>query len=224
MSKVKIGLMGLGEIGRDIYRLTLSEPDLDVVAISDIGKAEILHYLLETDGRKPVGTTLEGNFLVQGDNRARFIHGVSPADVPWDTFDVDVVIDSTHKYRTRETLSGHLEAGAKRVILSTIPYEEVDNMVVMGVNEAAGKAGFPMRFPLALDFPLRKFPHPRRASKGKPCLDRRAAPGPLGQTARSTVGQVQVPSKLETRVLTGQGNGPLGGRLPHHQAGTVQCP
>ncbi len=135
MSKLKIGLMGFGEIGRDIYRLSLEEPDLEIVAISDLGKPDILHYLLETDGRSPVGTELKDNFLVKDGHKARVIHGVAPSDVPWDAFDVDVVIDSTHKYRTLETLQGHLDAGAKRVILSTIPYEEVDRMVIMGVNE-----------------------------------------------------------------------------------------
>jgi len=134
MSKTRIGLMGFGEIGRDIYRLSLENPNLEVVAISDLGRADILHYLLRHDGRESVEADLEDNYLVKGDNKARIIRGVAPADVPWDAFGVDVVVDSTHKYRTRDTLQGHLDAGAGRVILSTIPYEPVDRVAIMGVN------------------------------------------------------------------------------------------
>ena len=137
MGTVRLGLMGFGEIGRDIYQLCLDEPEIEVVAISDIGPPEILHYLLQTDGRHPVDAALDSNFLVSGPQRARVLHGVAPRDVPWDAFGVDVVIESTHKYRTRDSLSGHLESGARRVILSSTPDEELDNLVVIGVNEDA---------------------------------------------------------------------------------------
>ena len=140
MSKIRVGLMGFGEIGRDIYRLTLNQPEMEVVAISDIGRTDILHYLLKTDGRDPVDANLEGNYLVVGDQKARLIHGVEPKDVPWDAFDVDIVIDSTHKYRTREALQAHLNSGAKRVILGSLPTNEIDRVVVMGVNDEMIKA------------------------------------------------------------------------------------
>lgn len=132
--------MGFGEIGRDVYRLCLEQPELEVVAISDIGRADILHYLMRTDGRKPVQAKLEGNFLVAEGQKARIIHGVEPKDVPWDAFDVDVVIDSTHKYRTRESLEAHLDSGAKRVILGSLPHDDIDRVVVMGVNEDSMQA------------------------------------------------------------------------------------
>jgi len=140
MKKLRIGLMGFGEIGRDVYRLALDQPDMQVVAISDIGRADILHYLLKTDGRDPVHAALEGNYLVVGDQKARLIHGVEPKDVPWDAFDVDVVIDTTHKYRTRESMQAHLDSGAKRVILGSLPQDDIDRVVVMGVNEETMKA------------------------------------------------------------------------------------
>ena len=140
MSKIRVGLMGFGEIGRDIYRLSLNQPEMEVVAISDIGRTDILHYLLKTDGRDPVDAQLEGNFLVVGDQKARMIHGVEPKDVPWDAFDVDIVIDSTHKYRTREALQAHLNSGAKRVILASLPTNEIDRVLVMGVNDDTIKA------------------------------------------------------------------------------------
>lgn len=141
MSKIKIGLMGFGEIGRDVYRLCLEQPELEVVAISDIGRADILHYLMRTDGRDPVQAELEGNFLVADGQKARIIHGVEPKDVPWDAFDVDVVIDSTHKYRTRASLQTHLDSGAKRVILGSLPHDDIDRVVVLGVNDNTMQAG-----------------------------------------------------------------------------------
>ncbi len=140
MSKIRVGLMGFGEIGRDVYRLSLNQPEMEIVAISDIGRSDILHYLLKNDGRDPVDTKLEGNFLVVGDQKARLIHGIAPKDVPWDAFDVDVVIDLTHKYRTRETMQGHLDSGAKRVILGSLPQDDIDRVIVMGVNDDTMKA------------------------------------------------------------------------------------
>ncbi|NQV30177.1 MAG: aldehyde dehydrogenase [Candidatus Marinimicrobia bacterium] len=135
MSKIRIGLMGFGEIGRDVYRLSLSQPEMEVVAISDIGRPDILHYLLKTDGRDPVKAELVGNNLVVGEHKARLIHGVEPKDVPWDAFDVDIVIDSTHKFRTRETMQAHIDSGARRVILGSLPQTNIDRVVVMGVND-----------------------------------------------------------------------------------------
>mgnify|MGYP002725453027 CR=1 FL=1 len=135
MSKIKVGLMGFGEIGRDVYRLSLNQPEMEVVAISDIGRTDILHYLLKTDGRNPVDAELDGNFLVVGENKARLIHGIEPKDVPWDAFDVDIVIDSTHKYRTRSSMQAHLDSGAKRVILGSLPHDDIDRVIVMGVND-----------------------------------------------------------------------------------------
>ena len=140
MSKIRVGLMGFGEIGRDVYRLSLNQPEMEVVAISDIGRSDILHYLLKNDGRDPVDVQLEGNYLSVGDQKARLIHGVAPKDVPWDAFDVDVVIDSTHKYRTRKAMQAHLDSGAKRVILGALPTDDIDRVVVMGVNDDTIKA------------------------------------------------------------------------------------
>ena len=140
MSKIRVGLMGFGEIGRDFYRLSLNQPEMEVVAISDIGRSDILHYLLKNDGRDPVDAQLEGNYLIVGDQKARIIHGVAPKDVPWDAFDVDVVIDSTHKYRSREAMQAHLDSGAKRVILGSLPHDDIDRVIVMGVNDDSIKA------------------------------------------------------------------------------------
>jgi glyceraldehyde 3-phosphate dehydrogenase len=72
--------------------------------------------------------------LVSKNGRARFITGTKPSDVPWDAFDVDVVVDATGKYRSRKEMEGHLLGGAKRVILASLPSDEIDRIVIKGVN------------------------------------------------------------------------------------------
>lgn len=108
----------------------------EVVAISDYGKPDILAYLLEAEVKGKVKVTLEeGNFINSPAGRARVVTGGKPGDVPWDIFDVDVVIDATGIFKSKKDLEKHLKAGAPHVVLSTLPEEEIDRIVVMGVNE-----------------------------------------------------------------------------------------
>ncbi len=138
MKKIRLGLMGFGEINRHLYRLCLEDDLIEVVAISDIGRPEILVYLLNAESKRnkiDVDAKLEGHYLHSKNGRARFVTGTTPADVPWDAFDVDVVVDGTGKYRTRKEMEGHLEGGAKRVILTSLPADEIDRIVIKGVNQ-----------------------------------------------------------------------------------------
>jgi glyceraldehyde 3-phosphate dehydrogenase len=137
MKKIRLGLMGFGETNRHLYRLCLEDDRVEVVAISDIGRPEILVYLLNAESKRnkvKVDVNLEGHYLVSKNGKARFVTGTTPADVPWDAFDVDVVVEGTGKYRSREELSQHLEGGAKRVILASLPSNEIDRIVIKGVN------------------------------------------------------------------------------------------
>lgn len=138
MKKVRLGLMGFGEINRHLYRLCLEDNKIEIAVISDIGRPEILVYLLEAESKRNKGkidVKLEGNYLVSKNGRARFVKGKAPTDVAWDAFNVDVVVDSTGKYRSKEEMNGHLLSGAKQVILSSLPSEEIDRIVIKGVNE-----------------------------------------------------------------------------------------
>lgn len=136
MSKVKLGIMGFGEVGRHIYRLSAEDDLFEVAAISDYGRPEILHYLLEVETKKRFNATLEkGNFIVSKAGRARIVTGGKPGDIPWDVFDVDVVIDATGIFRFREQLEQHLLAGASNVVLSTLPHDPIDRIVINGVND-----------------------------------------------------------------------------------------
>ncbi|MDY0137992.1 MAG: glyceraldehyde 3-phosphate dehydrogenase NAD-binding domain-containing protein, partial [Thiomicrospira sp.] len=91
MKRVRLGLMGFGEINRHLYRLCLEGDHIEVVAISDIGRPEILVYLLQAESKRKRGDVevkLEGNYLVSKNGRARFVSGISPSDVPWDALGV----------------------------------------------------------------------------------------------------------------------------------------
>ena len=128
MNKIRLGLKGFGEIPRHIYRMSQEDDRIEVVAISDLGNPEILAYLVgaETKGKKTA--KLEGNFLVSDNGRARFIGGGEPGKVPWDMFDVDVVVDGTWKFRTKADMQKHLDAGANRIMLTTVPTELIDRV------------------------------------------------------------------------------------------------
>jgi glyceraldehyde 3-phosphate dehydrogenase len=136
MSKIKLGIMGFGEVGRHIYRLCMENDMLEVVAISDYGRPDILTYLLtaETKGKTKVSLEDE-NFIVSTAGRARIVTGGNPGDIPWDIFGADIVVDATGVFKNRTVLERHLKAGAKHVVLSTLPEDEIDRIIVMGVNE-----------------------------------------------------------------------------------------
>ncbi len=133
--KIRIGMMGLGLIGRHLYHLALENDDIEIVAAADIGKPEIIHYLLSSDGLNEPACELRDNYLVNEKFRTRMLQLAKPGDVPWDTLRVDCVIDATRRYRRRQDMEAHLQAGARRVILASLPAEPIDRMVIPGINE-----------------------------------------------------------------------------------------
>jgi glyceraldehyde 3-phosphate dehydrogenase len=129
--------MGFGRIGRNFFRQVYEHEDIDIVAISELGSPEAMAYLLEFDtiyGRFPHEVKLEGKYLSTGRQHARLVKGLRPEDMPWDVFDVDVVIDTTMKYRRKSELQGHLDSGAPRVILSRPALDPIDRTIIHGVN------------------------------------------------------------------------------------------
>jgi len=128
--------MGFGQTGRQIYELASRSDDVEIVAVADIGKPEILHYLLCSEVNEPQRHELQGNFLVNPRFRARLMQIDRPAEMPWDIFDVDMVIDSTGKYRESRYLEDHLGNGAHRVLLRTLPVDPIDRIVIPGINDA----------------------------------------------------------------------------------------
>jgi len=137
----RVAINGFGRIGRSVYRVISERPDagIEIVAINDLADDEMATYLLKHDtvmGEFPGDVALEDGHLVAGGHRARLLTIMDPADLPWDELRVDVVIESTGVFRTRAAVAKHIEAGAKRVILTVPAKDELDATVVLGVNDA----------------------------------------------------------------------------------------
>ncbi|HSN88916.1 MAG TPA: glyceraldehyde 3-phosphate dehydrogenase NAD-binding domain-containing protein, partial [Thermoanaerobaculia bacterium] len=135
-----IGLMGLGRIGRNIFRILYKSEDLRIQAVSDVADPAALAYLLRFDtilGRFPDEvSSKDGNLYVAG-RQVKMLTEEKGAQTtpPWGDLGVETVIEATSKSRTRADVERHLEAGARRVILCSPPAEPPDITVVMGVNE-----------------------------------------------------------------------------------------
>ncbi len=134
---MRVAINGFGRIGRSVFRILNTRDDVDVVAINDIFDKEALVYLLKYDtvmGRFPDNVNLDGDILMTSQQKVKLIGERVPADLPWDSMGVDVVIESTGIFRTREQLEDHISAGAKRVVLTVPAKDEIDYTVVLGVN------------------------------------------------------------------------------------------
>jgi|TARA_B100000809_G_scaffold148035_1_gene145515 glyceraldehyde 3-phosphate dehydrogenase len=135
MMTIKLGLMGFGNIGRKLYSESLKNNNIEISAISDIGDPEILEYLLKAEFENTKNVSLDNNYLINNNYRSRILSAFTPGEMTWDLFDVDFVVDATGKFNSPEYLDSHLNAGAKRVIISTLPSESIDRLVVFGINQ-----------------------------------------------------------------------------------------
>jgi glyceraldehyde 3-phosphate dehydrogenase len=136
----RVAINGFGRIGRSVFRVIVERPEtgIQIVAINDLAEDEMAAYLLKYDtvmGEFPGAVLVEDGYLVAGGHRARLLTIKNPTELPWKELDVDVVIESTGVFRTRETVAGHLQAGAKRVILTVPAKDKLDATVVLGVND-----------------------------------------------------------------------------------------
>jgi len=138
MAKPRVAINGFGRIGRAAFRLLSLRDDIEVVAINDITPNETLAYLTRFDtvyGRYPGVVTLRGDTMTAGMQTVRMLEQKDPAKLPWGELEVDVVVEATGRFRKREECAWHLQAGAKRVILTVPAKDEVDAMIVVGVND-----------------------------------------------------------------------------------------
>lgn len=131
---IRIGLMGFGRIGRQVYELASRSDDIEVVAIADKGRPDILHYLLSAETPTPANFTLQGKNLVNPRFSSRMSQVDNPGEVPWDIFDVDVVVDCTGIFRDAASMQAQLDNGARRVLLRTLPTDAIDRIVIPGIN------------------------------------------------------------------------------------------
>ncbi|HLG19126.1 MAG TPA: type I glyceraldehyde-3-phosphate dehydrogenase [Bdellovibrionota bacterium] len=135
---VRVAINGFGRIGRGVFRIAVDRKDIEFVALNDVTENETLAYLLRYDtvhGLFPHPVKLEDGELVTGAQRMKMLTESDPAKLPWKEFNVDVVIESTGRFRSRAEVEKHVQAGAKRVILTVPPKDALDAMVVLGVND-----------------------------------------------------------------------------------------
>ena len=143
---VKIGINGYGRIGRNVLRAlyeTGRTSEFRIMAINDLGDAESNAHLTRYDtahGKFPGEVKVEGGDLVVNGDRIRVLAERDPAKLPWGELGVDVVLECTGLFKTRETASKHLAAGAKKVLISAPAGKEVDATIVYGVNHDTLKA------------------------------------------------------------------------------------
>jgi glyceraldehyde 3-phosphate dehydrogenase len=139
MAKTRVGLMGFGRIGRNVFRQLDDHADLEVAAIADIADPAALAYLLEFDtifGRFPKPLDLSDAGLVIDDRTIPMLDAKDPGDADWGAHGVEIVVQATRKHRTAAECERHLDAGASRVILASTPANpgEID-LLISGVND-----------------------------------------------------------------------------------------
>lgn len=134
---VRVAINGFGRIGRGYLRASLKNPNIEVVAINDLTSPATLAHLVKydsTQGLLAEAVAATSDSITVGSRTIKVLADRNPSDLPWAALNVDVVIESTGIFTTRELASQHLTAGAKRVIISA-PATEVDATFVVGVNE-----------------------------------------------------------------------------------------
>ncbi|AMX82371.1 glyceraldehyde-3-phosphate dehydrogenase [Geobacillus subterraneus] len=134
---VKIGINGFGRIGRNVFRAALKNPNIEVVAVNDLTDANTLAHLLKYDsvhGQLDAEVSVNGNNLVVNGKEIIVKAERDPAQLAWNEIGVEIVVESTGRFTKREDAAKHLEAGAKKVIISA-PATNEDITIVMGVNQ-----------------------------------------------------------------------------------------
>lgn len=141
----KVAINGFGRIGRTFFRMAHADPNFEIVAINDLGDIENLAYLLRYDtayGRGPFDVQIEKDALVVDGKRITFLSERDPKALPWGVMNVDVVLEATGIFASYEKAKMHIDAGAKRVVISAPVKDDpaaagvVGATVLMGVNEA----------------------------------------------------------------------------------------
>jgi len=137
--KTRVGINGFGRVGRTFVRLTADRDDLEIVAVNDLTDTATLANLLRFDstfGRFAADVSYDENSITVGDQRILVTAERDPAGLDWGRLGVDIVIESTGKFRARDDAATHLKAGARKVLISA-PGKDSDITVVLGVNEGS---------------------------------------------------------------------------------------
>ncbi len=143
MSQLKIGINGFGRIGRNAFKIAFERSDVEVVAVNDLYNTDVLAYMLKHDsnyGAYEKEIKANKDEIIVNGKTVKVFSEANPGSIPWGGLGVEVVIESTGKFTTKETAQKHIDAGAKRVVVGNpIDTEDIDT-VVIGVNEEALKS------------------------------------------------------------------------------------
>lgn len=141
MSKIKVGINGFGRIGRNVLKLALERPSIEIIGVNDLTNPKVLAHLLKydsTQGKFNGTVKYDENAIYVNDKRIAITAERNPIDIKWSETP-DVVIESTGVFRSKESSKGgygdHLKNGAKKVILTVPSKDEIDAMIVLGVND-----------------------------------------------------------------------------------------
>ncbi len=135
---IRIGINGFGRIGRLVFKAAYDDPDFEFVGLNDLTDAKTLAHLLKYDsthGRFPDEVTHDDQNIYVAGKKLPVMAIRSPEEIPWGDLGADVVVESTGVFRKREQCMGHIKAGAKKVILTVPAKDEIDALVVLGVND-----------------------------------------------------------------------------------------
>ncbi|MEY4468580.1 MAG: type glyceraldehyde-3-phosphate dehydrogenase [Pseudomonadota bacterium] len=138
---IKVAINGYGRIGRNVLRAHYEggkKNDIQIVAINDLGNAESNAHLTRYDtahGKFPGTVVVDGDHMIVNGDKIRVFAQRNPADIPWGELGVDVVLECTGFFTTKEKASAHIKGGAKKVIISAPGGKDVDATVVFGVNQ-----------------------------------------------------------------------------------------
>lgn len=133
-----IAINGFGRIGRLVFREMMHRGGFNIVALNDLTDAVTLGHLLKYDsvhGRYPGDVSVDGDNIIVDGKKIKVLAEREPKDLPWKEMGVDFVVESTGIFRQREQCAWHLEAGAKKVLLTVPPKGDIDAMIVLGVND-----------------------------------------------------------------------------------------
>ncbi|MCF8227762.1 MAG: type I glyceraldehyde-3-phosphate dehydrogenase [Bacteroidales bacterium] len=135
---MRVAINGFGRIGRSVFRILNARKDIDIVAVNDLFDDEVLAYLLKYDTimtNFDQDIYLEDDMLITPNEKVKMLSVKNPEELPWKELGVDVVVEATGIFRTREKIEPHLKAGAKKVVLTVPAKDEIDYTLVMGVND-----------------------------------------------------------------------------------------
>jgi len=140
MTKVRVAINGFGRIGRITFRALLKKENVEVVAFNDLTDTKTLGHLFKYDsvhGKFDGTVAVDGDYLIINGKKIRVYSERDPKNLPWGELNVDIIAECTGIFRTREQMNWHIEAGAKKVLLSvpSAAADDVDATIVMGVND-----------------------------------------------------------------------------------------